>query len=135
MKVIGESKRPVYLNCLWNYSLTYKYDVRSCTSKWTLANIQKEKGDITFRLQFHYLIRFIPMTFLRQYSSYFSCQTNWMSNTLRQIVVAMLFHCLYTWVYWVELWADPIFFKQRGECCYFLKWFFLWVNQAFKMFV
>ena len=65
--------------------------------KWTLDHSRKKRGrgGITTRLPFHYLKRFIPslirkITFLRQYSLHFPCQMKWMTNTSKQMVIAIL---------------------------------------------
>ena len=71
------------------------------------------------------------ITFFIQFSSYFPCQMNWMRNTSRQSIVAMLLLCIYT--YCIKRILK--IFKQAGNSCIwmllFLKWFFSWVSQSF----
>ena len=73
------------------------WDDAEVSGRWTIDN-RKEGGGTTPRLPFYFYFYTNPdkkITFCRQYSSYFPCQMKWMRNTSRQIVVAMLLHCIY----------------------------------------
>ena len=61
--------------------------------------------------------------------SYVLWQMNWMRNTPRQIVVAMLLHWYKQTVY-----RRILVFQTSREFTYFNVWFFLWLNQSFYIF-
>ena len=75
-----------------------------CTCKWTLDQRRKKRGGgcITPRLRFHYVILFIPsmtrkLHFLDKIRRIFLVKWTRLGNIIRQIIVAMLLHCIYTY--------------------------------------
>ena len=68
------------------------------------------------------------ITFLRQYSSYFPYQMNWMRNTNCR---SNVYYIVYTRTVYRRILK---FFKLAGSSrirMLFFKWFFLWVSQSF----
>ena len=103
--------------------ITVMWDDAQVSERWA---IDERKGGYytSSPISFHYPIFFIQSLtrkwhFLDKYSSYFPCQMNWIRNTSRQIVVAMLY-------------MDCIYRRNlKLNFCSFFYWFSLWVSQFF----
>ena len=101
LKTFGELKRPGYLNSLRNYSQTHNSDVRWCKISSRYVIDKRKEGGGGYDT-----------------SSPISLSSIFYYQALQE-----------NYIFWTIFVIK--FFKQAGECCYLLKWLFLWVIQSF----